>query len=183
MSMFSDSLSFSANTDGDEPSGTPVNIVSLCAPCCFNTRPHVPASFILRALTSIFVRNYRFPGPSKLAIPRTVSFQIQLTNLAAVGSPLCDTPPFSDFSFCSSLIPVAVCLISQPRSYVSFNRAYRQSSNPFHPPEAPIAVWELDGWWQTPEPVADGGSFMTVITVVLSGVIVAGFLIYRCGCV
>ncbi len=52
------------------------------------------AAFLSPALIlKPFFLNFSVPAPSKLAIPAAASFQISLSNLAAVGSPLYDPPP------------------------------------------------------------------------------------------
>ncbi len=75
----------------------------------------------------------------------------------------------------SCLLPSVFHKIS--RSFVTFNRA----SDPFHPSDAPMGLWELDGWWQPPNAAAaDAGLNKTTIAFVVVVAAAAAVFIYRC---
>jgi hypothetical protein len=57
-----------------------------------------------------------------------------------------------------------------------FNRA----SDPSHPSDAPMSLWELDGWWQPPDvPSVDNGLSKTQIAIGIVVIFLAAVVIYR----
>ncbi len=147
------------------PNEPPPTSFRCASPCSAR-----PCAQQCRVLTrELFCFRCRVPGPSKLAIPATASFQITINNLASVGSPLYGSLPLCP-SFARSDDSYS------PRSFLHFNRAGDAS----RPSNSAISVWELDGWWQPAAANAPGaGSTRTAIVIVACAVVVLAFFIYR----
>lgn len=131
-----------------------------------------PALIVEPFFTLIF-RDFSVPTPSKLAIPAAASIQISLSNLAAVGSPLYDPPPPPPSSLALAAWPIVRHQVF--RSYVGFKRDASHTAQP------PMGVWELDGWWRSPEQASsDAGSIKATVAIIIVCSCVVAAVIYRC---
>ncbi len=151
------------------PHLTPPNAhPSVSCPCAlpFCTE-QLRATIVYLTLHVLFYRS--IPGPSKLSIPATASFQVTLSNLASFGIPQCDSAPrLPCFEFSDSC-----------HSYIAFNRA----SDPSQPSGVPFALWELDGWWQPPDVQSPGAtSIGTTIAVIVCVAALSAVFTYRYAC-
>ena len=139
---------------------------SAAAACLF------PA-LLLDPFVALIFRVFSVPAPSKLAIPAAASIQISLSNLAAVGSPLYDPPPPPPSSLALAAWPIVRHQVF--RSYVGFKRDASHTAQP------PMGVWELDGWWRSPEQASsDAGSIKATVAIIIVCSCVVAAVIYRC---
>ena len=129
-------------------------------------------ALIVQPFFALIFCDFSVPAPSKLAIPAAASIQISLSNLAAVGSPLYDPPPPPPS------LPLAAWPIVRHQVFLSFVGFKRDAS---HTAQPPMGVWELDGWWRSPEQASsDAGSIKATVAIIIVCSCVVAAVIYRC---